>query len=163
MAFSPAARRSRNPTGDSPQRPRSSQRKAEMFFSVNSVASVVGLFFAAHEEVGGLGYSLTTAREGMAVGLLRDLRLPSCFLGGTRRHEGLLLTSRQSNPTSTVSFLIWSCGKEVHSPLRLPPRFTEGRGVVKVGLESGFAVAQKIWTRRCPWNLRRASRACPPC
>ena len=38
----------------SPQRPQSSQRKAEVSFSVVSVRSVVDLFFAADEEVDGL-------------------------------------------------------------------------------------------------------------
>ena len=36
---------------DSPQRPQSSQRRAWVFFSVISVASVVHLFFAARGEV----------------------------------------------------------------------------------------------------------------
>jgi hypothetical protein len=37
---------------DSPQSPQSSQRKAEMFFSVVSVRSVVSFFIAAGEEGG---------------------------------------------------------------------------------------------------------------
>jgi hypothetical protein len=50
------ARLSRNPRAGSPQRPQSSQRRAETFFSVVSVHSVLHLFFAAHEEVDDLCY-----------------------------------------------------------------------------------------------------------
>jgi hypothetical protein len=50
--FKPSFRTGCKPTGDSPQRPESSRRKAGMFFSVVSVRSVVSFFFAAGQEGG---------------------------------------------------------------------------------------------------------------
>jgi hypothetical protein len=53
---SATARQSRNQTKSSPQRTQRAQTKMLLFSSVNSVASVVRLFFAAHEEVDRLCY-----------------------------------------------------------------------------------------------------------
>jgi hypothetical protein len=54
VSASNPVRQSRNPGEGSPQRPRSSPRRAEVFFSVVSVRSVVHLFLAAREEVDAL-------------------------------------------------------------------------------------------------------------